>query len=205
MARYTGPKHRLCRREGTPLCGNAECPVLTRQIPPGGLGKSGERRRRRKASEYFLQLREKQKVKRIYGVLERQFRRYVREAKKERQGTGAAILALLERRLDNVVYRLGFAKTRTHARQIVNHGHVRVDGKRVDIPSFTVDEAQIIELEPDIVENVHVKDAMTQSAQSPCPAWLERKGLAGKIARLPIREDSDSNIQEQYIVEFYSR
>ncbi len=140
MARYIGPKHRLCRREGSPICGSAKCPVLRNPNPPGQLPKKHVR----KLSEYGLQLREKQKTKRIYGVLERQFRRYAEEAQRAKGQTGEKLLQLLETRLDNLVYRLGFAPTRPAARQLVTHGHILVDGKKVNIPSYQVQPNQTI-------------------------------------------------------------
>lgn len=201
MARYTGPKHKLCRREGIPICGDPKCPVLTRPNPPGQHGA----RRTRKLSDYGIRLREKQKAKRIYGVLERQFRRYVSEAQRKKGKTGDVLLQLLETRLDNVLYRMGFAKTRQQARQLVTHAHTIVDSREVNIPSYNVKPGQVVTLKPNILANPTVKEAFEKAKESPLPAWLERKGAFGKIKRLPEREEIGEPINEQLIVEYYSR
>lgn len=201
MARYTGPKHKLCRREGIPICGDPKCPVLTRPNPPGQHGL----RRKRKLSDYGVRLREKQKVKRIYGVLERQFRRYISEAQKKKGKTGDILLQILETRIDNVLYRTGFAKTRQQARQLVNHAHALVDSKLVSIPSYSVKPGQIVTLKPTMLENVIVKEALAKSKENPLPAWLERKGTFGRVKRLPEREEIGEPINEQLIIEYYSR
>ncbi len=207
MARYTDAKCRLCRREGIKLflkgtrCFSPKCPIERRGgVPPGQHGQ----RRRRRSSEYGLQLREKQKAKRLYGVLERQFRRYYNEAAKVKKATGTVLLQLLERRLDNVVYCLGFAQSRGIARQLVNHGHILVDGKKVDIPSYQVKPGQIIGLTPKGLTIGQVKTALAEKDKK-MPKWLKRKAAVGKVERLPERKEIETDINEQLIVEFYSR
>ena len=199
MARYTGPKDRLSRREGFDLFGKGA--KLTRlTVPPGVHGPKGTRRR----SEYGRQLREKQKAKRFYGLMERQFRRYVSQALKAKGNTGEKLMNLLEKRLDNIVYRLGFAPTRPAARQLVSHKHVLVDGKKVNIPSCQVKPGQIISLTKTAMEMPTVKKLL--SIKNPkVPEWLERKAAVGKVKREPKREDIIEPIVEQDIVEFYSR
>lgn len=198
--RYTGPKDRLSRRESFDLFGKGA--RLTRlTVPPGVHGPKGARR---KVSDYGRQLREKQKVKRLYGVTERQFKRYVAQAQKVKGNTGEALLSSLERRLDNVVYRLGFSPTRPGARQIVSHGHVLVDGEKLDIPSYEVREGQTVALDakaqsiPEVKKLLEEKDVII-------PSWFERKAAVGKIKKLPSREDIIEPISEQDIIEFYSR
>ncbi len=206
MARYTGPKNRLARREGMDLGmktvgSHAHASLLKRlAITPGQHGQ----KRKRKQSNFAVQLREKQKVKRFYGVLERQFRRYFEHAKKWKGNTGEMLLQFLERRLDNVLYRIGFAPTRASARQLVSHGHVVVDGAKVDIPSFLVDAGQVISLKPKSMEMPLVKKLLEEKSFI-TPEWLERSGPVGKIVRLPIRTDVREDISEQLIVEHYSR
>ncbi|OGD85743.1 30S ribosomal protein S4 [Candidatus Curtissbacteria bacterium RBG_16_39_7] len=201
MARYTGPKHKLCRREGIPLCGSVKCPVHTRTNPPGQHGPKG----RRRLSAFGQQLREKQKAKRIYGVLERQFRRYVREAQKAKGKTGEVLLQLLETRLDNVLYRMGFAPTRSSSRQLVSHGHVLVDEKKVDIPSYNLKPNQIVTFRDQSLKIPLVQENLSKTKKEKPPTWLEKKGPVGKILRLPEREEIGEPINEQFIVEFYSR
>ncbi len=169
-------------------------------IPPGQHGAKG----RRKISDYGLQLREKQKVKRMYGVLERQFRRYFENARKWRGNTGEKLLEFLERRLDNVVYRIGFVPTRSGARQLVSHGHVLVNGKKVNIPSYPVFIGQVISLKTKAMGIPSVKQMLDEKTFTP-PEWLERKGPVGRVARLPGRSDVKEDISEQLIVEHYSR
>lgn len=202
MARYTGPKHRLARREGFNVLDKAS-PYLERRlnVPPGQHGPKGSRRR---LSEFGQQLREKQKVKRIYGLLERQFRRYIEEAQKKKGETGTKLLSLLERRLDNVLYRLRLAKTRAMARQLVGHGHVLVNNRKVTIPSYQVRVDEIITVSPKAAEIPIVKEALKDKDIS-LPHWLSRQGPAGKIVGMPRRDDSDTSISEQLIVEYYSR
>lgn len=200
MARTTGPKDKLSRREGVDLFGKGQ--KLTRlNIFPGQHGPKGGYK---KTSQYGKQLREKQKVKRIYGILEKQFRRYVNESFKSRGNTGEALLVSLEKRLDNIVYRLGFAPTRPMARQLVSHRHVLVDGKKVNIPSFSVKVGQTISLSKKAIETPVVKKLLGLS-EVQIPAWLERKAAVGIVKKEPTREDIVEPIFEQDIVEFYSR
>lgn len=201
MARYTGPKHKLSRREGYNLFGSTSRSLERRlNVPPGAQGQ----RRRRKESEYGMQLREKQKVKRIYGMLERQFRRFFEMAGRQRGATGEVLLQLLERRLDNVVYRLGFARTRPMARQLVNHGHVLVNGKKVDVGSYLVRPGETVQMTEKAAEIPGVQEALAERAGG-VPAWLSRDGGIGRVLRLPEREEVEPGISEQLIVEFYSR
>lgn len=199
MARYTGPKDRQSRREGFDLYGKGA--KLTRlNVPPGQHGPRGTRRQ----SQYGRQLREKQKVKRIYGVMEKQFRKYIGQALKSKGNTGEALLVLLERRLDNVVYRLGFAPTRPAARQMVSHRQVMVNGEKLNVPSYQVKKEDTVTLTkkamdtPVVQRLLEIKDPKT-------PDWLERKAAAGRVKRMPKREDIVEPISEQDIVEFYSR
>jgi small subunit ribosomal protein S4 len=209
MGRYTGPTERLSRREGVDLelkglrrlAGKS---ALERRgpVPPGEHGAS---RRRRQPSTFSLQLRAKQVLKRMYGVRERQFRRYVREAQSSRDRTGDRLLEILERRLDNVIYRLGFATTRAQARQFVNHGHVFVDGRRVTIPSYRVKPGQVIGLrDSSPVRPVAVESAELLARVAP---WLETDpdALVGRVLRIPVREDVVVPVDEQLVVEHFSR
>lgn len=192
MARYTGPKRRLSRREGLPLFGK-DVKALERKgaVAPGQhLGRS-----RRRLSEYGLQLREKQKAKRFFGLLEKQFNLYFKKASKVKGATGLSLLKMLELRLDNVVYRLGFSQSRAGARQLVSHGHVKVDDKKVNIPSFQVKTGQTIALSAKLLDNT----------QTTLPGWLTKKATVGKVLRLPEREEMEQAINEQLIVEYYSR
>ncbi|OGG15962.1 30S ribosomal protein S4 [Candidatus Gottesmanbacteria bacterium RIFCSPHIGHO2_02_FULL_39_14] len=206
MARYTGPKNRLARREGADLGlktpgGKSHSQLLKRlKITPGQHGQ----KRKRKPSDYGIQLREKQKVKRIYGVLEKQFRKYFQAATSDKRNTGEALLALLERRLDNVIYRLNLAPTRSSARQFITHGHIMVDNRKVDIPSFLVIPGMIITFKQDMLENPHVKK-MLEIKDPQISPWLARRGPIGKVVKLPKRDDIAENINEQLIIEFYSR
>jgi small subunit ribosomal protein S4 len=209
MGRYTGPTERLSRREGVDLelkglrrlAGKS---ALERRgpVPPG---EHGGGRRRRQPSTFALQLRAKQVLKRMYGVRERQFRRYVREAQSSRERTGDRLLEMLERRLDNVIYRLGFATTRAQARQFVNHGHVYVDGRRVTIPSFRVKPGQVIGLR----DTSPVRPVAAESAEllARVAPWLETDpdALVGRVLRLPVREDVVVPVDEQLVVEHFSR
>lgn len=200
MAKYNGPKDKLSRREGVDLFGKGT--KLTRlNVLPGVHGPKGQMKA---PSQYGRQLREKQKVKRIYGVLEKQFRIYVEKALKSKGNTGEALLALLESRLDNVVYRLGFAKTRPMARQMVSHRHVLVNGKRVNIPSYQVSLGDVISLSGKISEMPVVKKLLSTEIDQ-LPSWLERKAGAAKVSARPTRSDVNEPISEQDIVEFYSR
>lgn len=199
MARYTGPKDRLSRREGFDLFGKGS--KLTRlTVPPGIHGPKGSR----KGSQYGRQLREKQKVKRLYGVLEKQFTRYVDSAFKTRGNTGETLLSLLERRLDNVVYRLGFAPSRPGARQLVSHRHVLVNGKRLNIPSYLVKPGETVTLTKTAMEIPVIKKLLGED-DAKTADWLERKAAVGRVKSVPKREDIVEPISEQDIVEFYSR
>lgn len=199
MARYTGPKDRLSRREGFDLFGKGS--KLTRlNVPPGVHGPKGVVRR----SQYEKQLREKQKVKRMYGILERQFKRYINQALKSKKSTGETLLSLLEKRLDNVVFRLGFAPTRPAARQLVSHKHVIVDGKKVNISSYQVRLGETINLSQAAMQIPAVKKLLEEK-DTKIPPWLKRKAAVGKVEREPKREDITEPISEQDIVEFYSR
>ncbi len=200
MARYTGPKRRLSRREGIPLFGKDE-KYLERKgaMPPGQRGV----RRKKRLSEYGLQLREKQKAKRLFGVLERQFKNYLSRASKKRGEIGLSFLRLLETRLDNLVFRLGFAKSRMQARQMVSHGHILVDGKKNNIPSCSVNINQTVAIGPKFVDNIQVKKNLEE--EKTLPAWLKKQALVGKVLRLPERDEMEQSINEQLIVEYYSR
>lgn len=207
MAKYTGPDCRLCRREGCKLylkgdkCNSEKCPLLTKFAPPGQHGKS-----RKKASGYAIQLREKQKAKRIYGISEKQFLKYYNKATEMRGVTGENMFILIERRLDNVVYRLGLGTSRAMARQIVNHGHITVNGKTVDIPSYLVKAGDIIavkETKKEMPLWVAAKEVKNLSIVK----WLEwdNENLTGKVLALPERADIDADIKEHLIVELYSK
>ncbi|EKD85210.1 MAG: 30S ribosomal protein S4 [uncultured bacterium] len=200
MARYTGPKRRLSRREGFALFAkDAKALEKKGAVPPGqhGIG------RRRRISEYGVQLREKQKAKRIFGLLEKQFKRYFEQASKVKGATGLALLQVLETRLDNVVYRLGFAKSRDGARQLVSHGHIKVDDKKVAIPSYQVGINQTIAISDKLRDNTQIKKSLEESET--LPEWLEKRATVGKVLRNPAREEMEQSIDEQLIVEFYSR
>lgn len=208
MARYTGSVCRLCRREGCKLflkgekCYGPNCTVGKRPTPPGEHGQA----RQRKMSEYGLQLREKQKAKRAYGVLENQFHHYFEEADRQKGITGENLLVLLERRLDNVVYRCGFGSSRAQARQLVRHGHIRVNGKKVNIPSFLVNVGDVITIREKSAEAEHFK-ALREGSGKMVPKWItvDNENLKATVAAAPARDDIDLTIQENLIVELYSR
>lgn len=208
MARYIGPACKLCRREGEKLflkgdrCYTDKCSFDRRPYPPGQHGQ-----RRIKILEYGIRLREKQKVRRMYGLLERQFRKYFAEADRVKGVTGENLLSLLERRLDNVVFRVGFAQTRADARQVVRHGHVLVNGKRVSIPSFLVKKGDKITLHERSRELSRIKTAVEGVDRRGVPEWLhlDKDQLVGTVQDNPIREAITLPIREQLIVEFYSR
>jgi small subunit ribosomal protein S4 len=202
MARYTGPTTRVSRRFGVYVLGSAKV-LERRNFPPGQHGPKS----RRKMSEYALGLSEKQKLRFIYGLLERQFRRVFAIAKKERGVTGERFLQLLETRLDSVVYLLGFAKSRAQARQLVNHGHVRVNGRKVDIASANVVPGDEIEIKPVNSSRQMATRAIEENRARVIPPWLARndEALKGTVTRLPVRDEMDPSINEQLIVEFYSR
>jgi small subunit ribosomal protein S4 len=209
MARYIGPVCRLCRREGMKLflkgerCYTDKCAIEKRNVPPGQHGRA----RKAKVVGYGIQLREKQKVKRTYGVLENQFRRYFEAADRQKGITGALLLQMLERRLDNVVYRLGFATSRPQARQLVRHGHFTVNGRKVDIPSFAVRQGDSVAVRQGSAENVTIQHAMEEVKGRGVPEWLllDSAGLSGRISQLPTREQINLPVQEQLIVELYSK
>ncbi|MEI7813272.1 MAG: 30S ribosomal protein S4 [Coriobacteriia bacterium] len=208
MARYTGADCRLCRREGIKLflkgdrCYSDKCGVEKRPYPPGQAGK-----KRPRDSEYRVQLREKQRTKRIYGLLEKQFRGYYVIASAQKGITGENLLRILESRLDNVVYRLGFAKSRDEARQIVRHGHITINGKRVDIPSYRVRPDEVVAIAEKSRDLIVIKTALISSEKIEVPGWLEVdiEKLQGKILSLPSREQIDAPVREQLIVELYSK
>jgi small subunit ribosomal protein S4 len=199
MSRNIGPKNRLSRREGFDLFGKGN-KLRKANVPPGQHGPKGSRR----PSDYGTRLREKQKTKRMYGIIEGQFRGYFEKAKKVRGKTGEHLLRLLETRLDNVVYRLGLTSTRAMARQAVTHGHVLVNNKKVNYPSYQTKVGETISLDQRIINSTVVKSRL-ESSDISLPAWLKRTGTVGQIVSLPKREDVNSPINEQLIVEFYSR
>ena len=210
MARYNGPKCRQCRREGMKLflkgerCHTDKCAIEKRNFPPGQHGKD----RKPKIVGYGLQLREKQKARRYYGVLEGQFRNLFEKASKAKGVTGDVMLALLERRLDNVIYRMGLGTSRSAARQIVRHGHVNVNGKKVNIPSYTVKPADVVEIRDKAKENGNILMARDATAHQPSPSWMEvdREALRARILGIPKREELvQIQLNEQLIVELYSK
>ena len=208
MARYTGPSCKLCRREGMKLflkgdrCFTDKCSYDRRPYPPGQHGQ-----RRIKFTEYGIRLREKQKVRRVYGVLEKQFRGYFKEADRVKGVTGENLLSLLERRLDNTAHRLGFGRTRAEARQLVRHKHVTVNGKIVNIPSFLVNEGDVVAVREKSKAKAVFQEAQAQVERRGTPEWLEldSANLSGTVRGMPNREEITLPIQEQLIVEFYSR
>ncbi len=214
MARYTGPVCKLCRREGEKLflkgdrCVSPKCPFeRDRGYPPGDHGRLSQFRRRRRTSDYSRQLREKQKVRRIYGVLERQFRRYFREAERRPGLTGENLLIVLESRLDNVVYRLGFADSRAQARQLVQHGHFVVNGHRTNIPSYLVRPQDRIVVRDGSRRRVYCTDRAKLLDEGSVPHWLslDSNTMESRVLQLPTREDIAASLNEQLIVEYYSR
>lgn len=210
MARYVGPVCRLCRREGQKLflkgdkCFTPKCPVEKRKNPPGMHGAGAMRRR---LSDYGLRLREKQKARRMYGIFERQFRKYFALATSRPGVTGATLLQLLESRLDNVVYRLGFASSRAAARQIVRHGHFVLNGRKCDIPSALLSEGDVVHVNANSRNNEYFKIAAERLDSVAVPNWLslDREKLEGKVLALPTRQEIDADLKEQLIVEYYSR
>lgn len=212
MARYIGPVCKLCRREGEKLflkgqrCFTPKCAFERRGYPPGDHGRDAQWRRRR-VSDYSRQLREKQKTRRIYGVTERQFRRYYRIAAQQRGLTGENLLKMLECRLDNVVYRLGYSESRAHARMLVTHGHFNVNGRRTDVPSMLVQPGDAIEVREGSRKRTFFQGLADIAEPKTVPAWLERdlSDLSGKMLVAPERTDIDASLNDQLIVEFYSR
>ena len=209
MARYIGPVCRLCRREGMKLflkgerCYTEKCAIEKRNVPPGQHGRS----RKAKVVGYGIQLREKQKVKRTYGVLENQFRRYFEAADRQKGVTGELLLQMLERRLDNVIYRLGFATSRAQARQLVRHGHFNVNGKKVDIPSYALRQGDTVAVRSGSSQNPTIQHAMEEVKGRGIPEWLlfDSAALSARISQLPTREQINLPVQEQLIVELYSK
>lgn len=212
MAKYRGPVCKLCRREGEKLflkgerCFTPKCAFERRGYAPGQHGKSSQFQRRRE-SDYNRQLRAKQKARRIYGILERQFRRYYEVSLQRRGLTGLNLLQILESRLDNVVYRLGFASSRAQARLLVTHGHFTVNGRRTDVPSMLMSADDIVAVRDESRQRNYFKELVDIAEERNIPAWLDRdlKNLSGKVLRLPERSEIDGNLQEQLIVEYYSR
>lgn len=208
MARYTGPVCRLCRREGQRLylkgarCYSDKCGISRRAYAPGQHGQG-----RKKMSEYGLQLREKQKARRYYGVLESQFAKYFEMASKKKGVTGENLLAILESRLDNVVYRLGFANSRAEARQLVTHGHFQINGKKVDIPSYLVKTGEVIAIREKSRSSEKIKAVLEATEGRVVPKWLDvnRDTMEGKVVAAPERDDIDLPIEEHLIVELYSK
>ena len=215
MAKYLGPVCKLCRREGEKLflkgerCFTPKCAFERRSFAPGQHGKSGNRSRSAtgRESDFARQLRAKQKVRRVYGSLERQFRRYYAAAQKRRGLTGFTLLQILESRLDNVVFRLGFATSRAQARLLVTHGHFTVNGHRTDIPSMQVGAGDMVQVREGSRAATYFKELADLAEKRNIPAWLDRdlKTLTGTVQRLPERAEIDGNLNEQLIVEFYSR
>jgi len=212
LARYRGPVCRLCRREGMKLflkgdrCFKASCPIEKRGTQPPG--QHGPNAKRKAVGGYGEQLREKQKVKRIYGMLEGQFRLYFERASRMKGVTGENLLSLLERRLDNTVYRLGFATSRPQARQLVNHGHITVNGRKVNIPSFQVKSGDEVGIVEGSRSNLHIQTAFQTASGRGRPVWLEvvsNENMSGRVVALPRREDVGFPINEQLIVELYSK
>ena len=208
MARYTGPVCRLCRREGTKLflkgerCLTGKCALDRRSTAPGQHGAANK-----KVREYGMQLREKQKTRRYYGVLERQFANYFEEADRQTGMTGENLLVLLERRLDNVVYRMGMAESRKEARQLVLHAHFTLNGKKVTIPSISGKVGDVIAVKESSRDSAKIKELMEKMASKLNPKWLEvnKENATAKVVALPAREDIDFDFNEQLIVELYSK
>ncbi len=214
MAKYIGPVCRLCRREGDKLflkgarCYGPKCAFERRGFAPGQHGKTGSGRNRSdRESDYARQLRAKQRARRVYGVLERQFRRYFGAARRSHVLTGLSLLQTLETRLDNVVYRMGLADSRAQARQIVNHGHFQVNGVRLDIPSANLRPGDVIRVRDGSRSDPFFKEMPEMSEQRTCAVWLDRDlaELTGRVLRMPERSEIDANLNEQLIVEYYSR
>jgi small subunit ribosomal protein S4 len=212
MARYTGPVCKLCRREGEKLflkgerCFSPKCAIERRAYPPGQHGRMAQWSRSR-TSDFGTQLRAKQKARRVYGVLERQFRRYYKQALKAPGLTGLTLLQILESRLDNVIYRMGYASSRAQARQLVTHGHFLVNGRRTDIPSMQIKPGDVIEVREGSRNKTLIKDLFAMAEDRTVPEWVSRdvKKMTGEIKRLPERSEIDANLNEQRIVEYYSR
>lgn len=200
MARYTGPKHKLARREGVNIIDKSSASLQRRlNIPPGVHGRKGKRR----PSEFGTQLREKQKAKAMYGLLEKQFARLVKSVESQKGDSGELLLSLLETRLDNFVYRLGLAKTRFMSRQMVSHGHVRVNGKKMTIPSYHVTVDDIVSISDKIQKNPDIVARLSEKSE--LLPFVERKGLQGKLTRMPVSGDLEVPFDTRLIIEYYSR
>ena len=212
MARYIGPVCKLCRREGEKLflkgsrCLTPKCAIERRSYPPGQHGRESQFRRGR-ASDYLLQLREKQKVRRIYGVYERQFSNYFRKAEQRSGLTGSNLLILLESRLDNVVYRLGLADSRAQARQLVRHGHIMLNERKTNVPSALIKAGDSVSVRPQSTRLNYFKALRQELDDGQVPRWLQldAKNLSATVVQVPIREDIDVSLNEQLVVEYYSR
>ncbi len=201
MARYTGPKHKLARREGVNILDKTSQSLQRRlNVPPGIHGK----KRKRRLSEYGTQLREKQKAKATYGLLEKQFKKLVQTVQKRKGETGEMIVSLLETRLDNLVYRLGFAKSRTMARQFVSHGHIFVNGKKINIPSYEVKVDDVISISTTIQKNPQIVELLNDKEIKILP-FIKKEGVSGKLLRMPKKEDLEVPFDLQLIIEYYSR
>ncbi|MFN3741808.1 MAG: 30S ribosomal protein S4 [Anaerolineales bacterium] len=213
MAKYLGPVCKLCRREGEKLylkgerCYTPKCAFERRSYAPGVHGRSATRTATGRESDYLRQLRAKQKARRVYGILERQFRRYYEEALQRRGLTGLILLQILESRLDNVIYRLGFASSRAHARLLVTHGHFLVNGRRTDVPSMLLKEGDVIAVREGSRKLTYFKELPEMAKGRSVPAWLQRdlQTLSATVLRMPERSEIDGNLNEQLIVEYYSR
>jgi len=212
LARYTGPVCRLCRREGEKLflkgsrCLTPKCSFERRSYPPGQHGRDKQFRRGR-ASDYLLQLREKQKARRVYGVMERQFSRYFSRAEQQIGLTGTNLLTLLERRLDNVVYRLGIASSRAQARQLVNHGHITLNGRKTNVASAMVSPGDVVSIRSESMRSTYFRVLRQDMDDRRVPRWLsiDVDSLSANVLHMPAREDIDVSLNEQLIVEYYSR
>jgi small subunit ribosomal protein S4 len=208
VARHIGALCRICRREGEKLflkgdrCYTEKCAVERRKYPPGQHGQG-----HRKLSDYGFQLREKQKVRKTYGLLERQFRRYFYDAERKKGITGEVLLQLIESRLDNIVYRMGFAPNRRRARQLIGHGHILVNGKKVTLPSYAVKERDLVEIKESSKDMPEIIDSISRGEHRGIPAWVEVDGVnrKGKVLRIPSRDEIQLPVQEQLIVELYSK
>lgn len=216
MAKYTGPACKLCRREGEKLflkgerCFSPKCAFDRRSFAPGQHGRTGGGRGGKmtgRESDYAKQLRAKQRARRVYGVFERQFRRYYGKALKSRGVTGLMLLQILESRLDNVIYRMGFASSRAQARLLVTHGHFTLNGRRIDVPSATLNVGDVVAVREGSMDTTYFKELAPMAETRNAPAWLSRdlKALSGSIVRLPERPEIDGSLNEQLIVEYYSR
>lgn len=216
MSKHLGPVCKLCRREGEKLylkgarCLSQKCPFENpnkrRDFPPGQHGKGGQFKKGR-SSDFFLQLREKQKARRIYGVLEAQFRRYYQRALRSRGVTGQVLLQILETRLDNIVYRLGYASSRSHARLLVTHGHFNINGRRTDVPSAILEPGDVVEVHSGSHDRPYFRDLKAADQSVSVPKWLNRdlNSLSGKVIAVPTRQEIDAKLNEQLIVEYYSQ